>query len=122
MTGAPSLSQDARRTAALLVEALPYIRAFSGKVVVVKYGGNALAGEDPGAGADDGGGGAGGGAAAEGGGGAGGGADAEAAALAAFAEDVVLLRSVGLLPGGRPRRRPPDRRADGPPGQAGRIP
>ena len=31
-------------TAALLVEALPYIRRFNGKVVVVKYGGNALAG------------------------------------------------------------------------------
>ena len=30
--------------AAVLVEALPYIRRFAGKVVVVKYGGNALAG------------------------------------------------------------------------------
>jgi acetylglutamate kinase len=55
-------------TAALLVEALPYIRRFAGKVVVVKYGGNALAGGD------------------------------EATALASLAEDVVLLRSVGLLP------------------------
>ncbi len=56
--------------AALLVEALPYIRRFSGKIVVVKYGGNALAG------APD---------------------DAEAA-LASFAEDVVLVQSVGMLP------------------------
>ena len=47
--------------AAVLVEALPYIRRFSGKVVVVKYGGNAM------------------------------GAD-----LGAFAEDVVLLHSVGI--------------------------
>jgi acetylglutamate kinase len=31
--------------AAILVEALPYIRRFWGQVVVVKYGGNALAGE-----------------------------------------------------------------------------
>ncbi len=54
-------------TAALLVEALPYIRRFFGKVVVVKYGGNAL------------------GAAQDG-------------ALSSFAEDVALLRSVGLLP------------------------
>jgi acetylglutamate kinase len=54
-------------TAEVLVEALPYIRRFYGKVVVVKYGGNALAGgfEDP---------------------------------LPSFAQDVVLLRSVGLLP------------------------
>ncbi len=57
-------------TAALLVEAIPYIRRFSGKVVVVKYGGNALAGTD----------------------------GSEADALASFAQDVVLLRSVGMLP------------------------
>ena len=31
---------------AVLVEAIPYIRRFAGKVVVVKYGGNALAGGD----------------------------------------------------------------------------
>ncbi len=60
----------------MLVEALPYIRRFWGAVVVVKYGGNALAGAAP----------------AEGGPGA------EAAALASFAEDVVLMRSVGMLP------------------------
>jgi len=60
--------------AAVLVESLPYIRRFWGKVVVVKYGGNVLAnqeGEDP---VDD------------------------AEALASFAEDIVLMRSVGMLP------------------------
>jgi acetylglutamate kinase len=49
--------------AAVLVEALPYIRRFWGKVVVVKYGGNAM-NED----------------------------------LGAFAQDVVLMRSVGMRP------------------------
>jgi acetylglutamate kinase len=49
--------------AAVLVEALPYIRRFWGKVVVVKYGGNAMS-ED----------------------------------LGAFAQDVVLMRSVGMRP------------------------
>ena len=63
--------------AAVLVEALPYILRFWGKVVVVKYGGNALVQED-GADAD---------AAAR-----------EAAALSSLAEDVVLMRSVGMLP------------------------
>jgi len=29
-----------------LIEALPYIREFSGKTVVVKYGGSAMAGEE----------------------------------------------------------------------------
>jgi acetylglutamate kinase len=53
--------------AAILVEALPYIRRFQGAIVVVKYGGAALVG-----------------------------ADDSAAALAAFAEDVALLRSVGV--------------------------
>jgi acetylglutamate kinase len=57
-------------TAALLVEVLPYIRRFHNKVVVVKYGGNALAGSG----------------------------GEETDALASFAQDVVLLRSVGLLP------------------------
>ena len=56
--------------AALLVEALPYIRRFRDAVVVVKYGGNALAGSGGG----------------------------EAEALASFAEDVVLLHSVGMKP------------------------
>jgi acetylglutamate kinase len=54
--------------AAVLVEALPYIRRFWGSVVVVKYGGNALAG------------------------------GSEADALELFAQDVVLMRSVGLRP------------------------
>jgi acetylglutamate kinase len=56
--------------AAILVEALPYILRFWGKVVVVKYGGNVLP-TDPG------------------------GADTS---LSTFAEDVVLMRSVGMLP------------------------
>ena len=38
-----TLAAPAER-AATLVEALPYIRRFAGQVVVVKYGGNALAG------------------------------------------------------------------------------
>jgi acetylglutamate kinase len=59
--------------AAILVEALPYILRFWGKIVVVKYGGNARAGDTENT-ADD------------------------AAALAQFAEDVVLMRSVGMLP------------------------
>jgi len=57
--------------AAVLVEALPYIRRFWGKVVVVKYGGNAL------------------GAAGAGG---------EAEALSSFASDIVLMHSVGMRP------------------------
>lgn len=63
-----SLRRDPSDTAALLIEALPYIRTFSGSIVVVKYGGNALAGSD------------------------------EATALASFAEDIVLLHSVGIHP------------------------
>ncbi len=70
----------AAKTASVLVEALPYIRRFWGKVVVVKYGGNALHGA---------------GAAGDGSGEAGEAADA---ALASFAEDVVLMRAVGILP------------------------
>ena len=54
--------------AATLVEALPYIRRFVGKTVVVKYGGNALAGTS------------------------------EHDALALFAEDIVLMRLVGMQP------------------------
>ncbi len=63
-------------TASVLVEALPYIRRFWGKVVVVKYGGNVLVPKD----------------------GAGGPPVDEDEALASFAEDIVLLRSVGILP------------------------
>jgi acetylglutamate kinase len=54
--------------AAVLVEALPYIRRFAGQVVVVKYGGNALAGTS------------------------------DHDALALFAEDIVLMRLVGMRP------------------------
>src|SRR5579862_683525 len=55
--------------AAVLVEALPYIQRWQDRVVVVKYGGNALAG-----------------------------AVADHDALASFASDIVLLRSVGIRP------------------------
>lgn len=56
-------------TAEVLTEAIPFMRRFAGKVVVVKYGGNALAGTE-----------------------------GEEEALRSFAEDVVLMRSVGMLP------------------------
>ncbi len=55
-------------TAEVLARALPYIRRFSGRTVVVKYGGNALAGAS-----DD-------------------------EALRLFAEDVVLMHTVGIRP------------------------
>ena len=58
----------AAERAATLVEALPYIRRFAGQVVVVKYGGNALAGSSD----DD--------------------------ALALFAQDIVLMHQVGMRP------------------------
>lgn len=58
----------ATQKVATLVEALPYIRRFAGKVVVVKYGGNALAGTS------------------------------EHDALALFAEDIVLMQLVGIRP------------------------
>jgi acetylglutamate kinase len=61
---ASSLASSHER-AAVLVEALPYIREFQGATVVVKYGGNAMT-------------------------------DPELADR--FAEDVVLMRSVGLRP------------------------
>ena len=54
--------------AAVLVEALPYIRRFVGRTVVVKYGGNALAGAS------------------------------DSDALALFAQDIVLMRAVGMRP------------------------
>jgi acetylglutamate kinase len=62
----------AAATAAVLVEALPYIQRWQDRVIVVKYGGNALAGAI--------------------------GESGEQAALAAFASDIVLLRSVGIRP------------------------
>ena len=64
------MTLDAAGKAHILVDALPYIRRFWGRVVVVKYGGNALAGT--------------------GGPGANG--------LASFAQDIVLMRSVGMRP------------------------
>ncbi len=54
--------------AAVLVEALPYIRQLRGRTVVVKYGGSALSGADP------------------------------AATLASFAADIALLHAVGIKP------------------------
>jgi acetylglutamate kinase len=72
---APSRT-DPATVASLLVEALPYIRRFSGNVVVIKYGGNALAASTE----------------------SGESADGHRATLDSFAEDVVLLRSVGMLP------------------------
>jgi acetylglutamate kinase len=67
---------DPSAKAAILVEALPYILRFWGKVVVVKYGGNVR--PDTGDSGDTG--------------------DGDADALAQFAADVVLMRSVGMLP------------------------
>ena len=55
-------------TAHVLVEALPYIRRFAGRTVVVKYGGNALAGTS------------------------------DHDALTLFAEDIVLMHTVGIRP------------------------
>jgi acetylglutamate kinase len=86
-----------REKAAVLVESLPYIRRFWGKVVVVKYGGNVLRAEPIEAVDEDGRA----GATVEG---TVADADAhagtvdDAVALASFAEDVVLMRSVGMLP------------------------
>jgi acetylglutamate kinase len=57
--------RDAGAKATILAEALPYIREFSGKTVVIKYGGHAM--DDP-----------------------------DLAAL--FAQDVVLMRLVGMNP------------------------
>jgi acetylglutamate kinase len=57
--------QGAEDRAAVLVEALPYIQRFRGRIVVVKYGGNAMV--DP-------------------------------PLAASFAEDVVLMHSVGIRP------------------------
>jgi acetylglutamate kinase len=71
----------AAKTASVLVEALPYIRRFRGKVVVVKYGGNALHAGSDGLGA--------GGEVPDG---------PAADPLASFAQDVVLMRAVGMLP------------------------
>ncbi len=63
-----SLTEGHTRTGSLLIEALPYIQRFAGKTVVVKYGGNALAGAT----------------------------DADAAGT--FAQDIALLHAVGIRP------------------------
>jgi len=55
-------------TAHVLAEALPYIRRFAGQIVVVKYGGNALAGTS------------------------------DHDALELFAKDIVLMHAVGIKP------------------------
>lgn len=68
MSAGTEASTAAALKASTLVEALPYIRRFAGKTVVVKYGGNALAGTS------------------------------EHDALALFAEDIVLMRLVGMRP------------------------
>lgn len=52
--------------AAVLCEALPYIRRFAGRVIVAKYGGSAI--------------------------------DEETESRKRFAEDIVLLRTIGMLP------------------------
>jgi acetylglutamate kinase len=62
------VTEAAALKASVLVEALPYIRRFAGKTVVVKYGGNALAGTS------------------------------DHDALRSFAEDIVLMRLVGMRP------------------------
>ena len=67
MTTNPAIV-DPLNTAKLLIEALPYIQQFAGKTIVVKYGGNALAGATD----DD--------------------------ALGAFARDIALLHAVGIKP------------------------
>ena len=59
---------EAVEKANVLVEALPYIRRFSGQVVVVKYGGNAMPVTSSGTSAD----------------------------LTSFAQDIALLHSVGI--------------------------
>jgi acetylglutamate kinase len=45
-TSAPAAASAPGEKAAVLVEALPYIRRFRGRTVVVKYGGNAISGSD----------------------------------------------------------------------------
>ena len=63
-----SVASSPQLKADVLVEALPYIRRFAGKTVVVKYGGNALAGSS------------------------------ESEALNLFAQDIVLMHAVGIRP------------------------
>ena len=80
--------RGAEEKAHVLAEALPYIREFTGKTVVIKYGGHAM--DRP-----------------------------ELADL--FAQDVVLMRLVGMNPGRRARRRTADHRPDAPAGQGAGV-
>ncbi|RMG20936.1 MAG: acetylglutamate kinase, partial [Deltaproteobacteria bacterium] len=57
--------ERARQTARILIEALPYIRRYAGRSIVVKYGGHAMVDE---------------------------------ALKASFAEDITLLKYVGVRP------------------------
>ena len=65
MTSVSDARAAAQERASVLVEALPYIQRFRGRVIVVKFGGNAMV--DP-------------------------------VLATTFAEDIVLMRSVGLRP------------------------
>ena len=56
---------EAQEKASILAEALPYIRRFNGKTIVIKYGGNAMTDDE---------------------------------LKAGFAQDIVLLKLVGLNP------------------------
>ena len=38
-------NKQAKTTASVLIEALPYIQRYSGKTIVIKYGGNAMTDE-----------------------------------------------------------------------------
>jgi acetylglutamate kinase len=60
---------DAAAKTEVLIQALPYIKRFADKIVVVKYGGNALAG-----------------------------ATSDEEALAVFAKDIVMMHAVGMRP------------------------
>ena len=87
-TSPTTVATSALERAAVLTEALPYIRRFAGQVIVVKFGGAALVADAADAGGPDGPPGA-------------TGTDRvarERAALARFASDIVLLHSVGLRP------------------------
>ncbi len=79
--------EAAGNVAHVLTEALPYIQRFSGKTIVIKYGGNAMVDEE----LKDG-----------------------------FARDVVLMKLVGINPGGGARWRAADRQPAQAPRQASR--
>lgn len=64
----PVMESTHELTGSMLSEALPYIQRFAGKIVVVKYGGNALAGSS----------------------------DVDAAST--FARDIALMHAVGIKP------------------------